>query len=68
VFVFLHHFPHACLQRVANETGAHQIVELGKYAHEDEMPAWLVRLLETKGELRAGGKGILSYLLREATE
>ncbi|KAL6851813.1 DUF1671 domain-containing protein [Trichoderma novae-zelandiae] len=31
------------------------IPELGKYAHEDEMPAWLVRLLETKGDLRTGG-------------
>lgn len=47
------------------ETDANQILELGKYAHEDEMPTWLVRLLETKGELRAGGKGISSNQLRE---
>lgn len=56
--------PSSCILaafQVANETVAHQILELGKYAHEDEMPAWLVKLLETKGELRAGGKGILSH-------
>ncbi|ETR97900.1 DUF1671-domain-containing protein [Trichoderma reesei RUT C-30] len=44
------------------------IVELGKYAHEDEMPAWLVRLLETKGELRAGGVvPVLQQLLEMST-
>lgn len=30
-------------------------LQLGKYAHEEEMPVWLVKLLETKGDLRAGG-------------
>ncbi|KAL7954220.1 peptidase family C78 domain-containing protein [Trichoderma compactum] len=30
-------------------------LQLGKYAHEEEMPLWLVKLLETKGDLRAGG-------------
>ncbi|EHK27494.1 uncharacterized protein TRIVIDRAFT_141409, partial [Trichoderma virens Gv29-8] len=29
--------------------------QLGKYAHEEEMPVWLVKLLETKGDLRAAG-------------
>ena len=61
--LYQNHLRHAASQRVANETVANQTLELGKYAHEDEMPAWLVRLLETKGELRAGGKGILSNLL-----
>ncbi|TFB05520.1 Zinc finger with UFM1-specific peptidase domain protein [Trichoderma ghanense] len=44
------------------------ILELGKYAHEDEMPTWLVRLLETKGELRAGGVvPVLQQLLEMST-
>ncbi|KAL7949214.1 peptidase family C78 domain-containing protein [Trichoderma barbatum] len=30
-------------------------LQLGKYAHEEEMPVWLVKLLETKGDLRAAG-------------
>ncbi|KAL6819320.1 peptidase family C78 domain-containing protein [Trichoderma sp. SZMC 28015] len=30
-------------------------LQLGKYAHEEEMPVWLVKLLETKGDLRASG-------------
>ncbi|KAL7817035.1 DUF1671 domain-containing protein [Trichoderma aethiopicum] len=44
------------------------ILELGKYAHEDEMPAWLVKLLETKGELRVGGVvPVLQQLLEMST-
>ncbi|PNP48404.1 hypothetical protein TGAMA5MH_00688 [Trichoderma gamsii] len=30
-------------------------LQLGKYAHEDEMPVWLIKLLEKKGAVRASG-------------
>ncbi|UKZ94181.1 uncharacterized protein TrAFT101_009061 [Trichoderma asperellum] len=30
-------------------------LQLGKYAHEEEMPAWLIKLLEKKGAVRASG-------------
>lgn len=30
-------------------------LQLGKYAHEEEMPVWLIKLLEKKGAVRASG-------------
>ncbi|KAL7797433.1 peptidase family C78 domain-containing protein [Trichoderma ceciliae] len=35
-------------------------LQLGKYAHEEEMPVWLIKLLETEGDLRAVG-GFCGY-------
>jgi hypothetical protein len=38
-------------------------MQLGKYAHEEEMPVWLIKLLEKKGAVRASGKTLSSSFI-----
>ncbi|KAL7918182.1 cupin-like domain-containing protein [Trichoderma austrokoningii] len=42
-------------RRGTSESSRLGTLQLGKYAHEEEMPPWLIKLLEKKGAVRASG-------------